>query len=121
MAIKVKRVVSCSDKTKELGYSFWCAGCEGHHMFHTQPHKGGRYRNGKWEAADGPVWKFNGDLEKPTFSPSLLVYEGRYEDGTIGHPRCHSFVRDGQIQFLGDCGHKLAGQTIDLLDIESAP
>jgi hypothetical protein len=28
--------------------------------------------------------------------------------------RCHSFVVDGQIQFLGDCTHKLAGQTVPL-------
>ncbi len=27
---------------------------------------------------------------------------------------CHSFVTDGQIQFLGDCTHKLAGQTVPL-------
>jgi len=27
---------------------------------------------------------------------------------------CHSFVTDGQIQFLGDCTHKLAGRTVPL-------
>jgi hypothetical protein len=27
---------------------------------------------------------------------------------------CHSFVVDGRIQFLGDCTHHLAGQTVDL-------
>jgi hypothetical protein len=27
---------------------------------------------------------------------------------------CHSFVTDGRIQFLGDCTHALAGQTVDL-------
>ena len=31
---------------------------------------------------------------------------------------CHSFVTDGRIQFLGDCTHKLAGQTVDLPDWE---
>jgi len=29
---------------------------------------------------------------------------------------CHSFVTDGRIQFLGDCTHTLAGQTVDLPD-----
>ena len=27
---------------------------------------------------------------------------------------CHSFVTDGRIQFLGDCTHKLAGQTVNI-------
>ncbi|MHC8396108.1 hypothetical protein ACYZT8_21075 [Pseudomonas sp. LB3P93] len=27
---------------------------------------------------------------------------------------CHSFVIDGCIQFLGDCTHELASQTVDL-------
>ena len=29
---------------------------------------------------------------------------------------CHSFVKDGQIQFLSDCSHELAGQTVPLPD-----
>ena len=31
---------------------------------------------------------------------------------------CHSFVTNGRIQYLGDCTHKLAGQTVDLPDWE---
>jgi hypothetical protein len=27
---------------------------------------------------------------------------------------CHSFVTDGRIQFLNDCTHPLAGQTVDI-------
>lgn len=27
---------------------------------------------------------------------------------------CHSFVRAGRIEFLGDCTHALAGQTVPL-------
>jgi len=30
---------------------------------------------------------------------------------------CHSFITDGKIQFLSDCTHHLAGQTVDLNDI----
>lgn len=53
-------------------------------------------------------WSFNGDRIKPTFNPSLLV-------AMPGLPsRCHSFVKDGQIQFLSDCTHALAGKTVDL-------
>lgn len=60
------------------------------------------------------TWTWNGDLERPTFTPSVLV---RYE---VSPPNqhlstiCHSFVTDGRIQFLGDCTHALAGQTVDL-------
>ena len=54
--------------------------------------------------------QFNGDTEKPTLSPSLLV--------TGGGNRCHSYVRDGMIRFLGDCTHPLAGQTVELMDAQ---
>jgi hypothetical protein len=30
---------------------------------------------------------------------------------------CHSFVTDGKIQYLSDCTHAMAGQTVDLLEI----
>jgi hypothetical protein len=59
-------------------------------------------------------WGWDGSLERPTFTPSVLV---RYE---VSPPNqhlstvCHSFVTDGRIQFLGDCTHALAGQTVDL-------
>ena len=33
--------------------------------------------------------------------------------------RCHSFVKDGRIQFLLDCYHRLKGQTIELPDIDA--
>lgn len=56
-------------------------------------------------------WTYNGDGDKPTVSPSILV---------TGHDgkRCHSFVREGRIEFLGDCSHNLASQTVELLEIE---
>lgn len=54
------------------------------------------------------AWQWNGDLVKPTISPSILVSR------TPVSPQCHSFVRDGRIEFLSDCDHPLAGQTVDL-------
>lgn len=56
----------------------------------------------------GQCWDWNGDVNKPTFSPSLLC--------CAGYPaaRCHSFIRDGNIQFLDDCYHELAGKTVPL-------
>lgn len=60
-------------------------------------------------------WQFNGDLEKPTFNPSLLARTTNKE-GQVTKV-CHSFVADGKIRFLADSTHKYAGQTLDLLDI----
>lgn len=77
----------------------------------------------------GPRWGFNGDYDRPTFTPSVLVrgyaverdgdgkWTGQWKRDAAGNPVpsvCHSFVRDGQIQFLGDCTHALAGQTVPL-------
>ena len=71
-------------------------------------------------------WGWN-DLERPTFTPSILVHPHRTlidedldwdaliaPENVTMTPLCHSFVTDGQIQFLCDCSHALAGQTVDL-------
>ena len=77
------------------GYHFWCPGCGAYHGFHVK----------------GTVtWKFNGDMEKPTFTPSLLIDKSRPER------RCHLFLTDGQLRFLGDCWHDLKGTTVPLPD-----
>lgn len=100
------------------GLKFWCPGCNDSHQVTTGP--GG--------------WQWNNDVDRPTFSPSVLVQgtkmtaagEAAYKawdaagfperGGPFDHVKtvCHSFVRDGQIQFLGDCTHELAGQTVPL-------
>lgn len=77
-------------------YLFHCPGCENAHPF---------------EVGDNG-WTWNGSMEKPTFFPSLLVNAGTPE------LRCHSFVRDGQIEFLSDCFHALAGKTVALPEWE---
>jgi len=75
-------------------------------------------------------WDFNGDYEKPTFKPSILVRgtkpisddeAERIMCGEHIEPIplvCHSFVTDGKIQFLTDCTHELAGQTVEIPDWE---
>lgn len=75
----------------DRGWIFHCPGCKYGHRF------------------DDIIWKFNGDLVKPTLSPSYLTGH----DGFTKN-RCHSFIKDGKIQFLDDCFHELRGQTIDL-------
>lgn len=68
---------------------------------------------------DEKRWTFNGDVDRPTFHPSMLirgVKSGLNEPLDPTPTVCHSFVTDGKIQFLNDCTHALAGQTVDLPD-----
>lgn len=51
-----------------------------------------------------PVWDWNGDLEKPTFDPSLKVVRGKYTK------QCHSFIRDGFWEYLSDSDHSWRGR-----------
>lgn len=91
-----------------------CPGCDvGHHVVPTDWLPPGVERAPE-SNRDG--WHFNGDLERPTLSPSILV---RCEWGPERRPLiCHSFVREGRIEFLADCTHALAGQTVDLPETE---
>lgn len=84
------------------GYRFECPGCKDTHRIHT---------------VGDHAWGFNGSIERPTFTPSILVRSSFNEDGVMRDFCCHSFVRDGRIEFLGDCTHALAGQTVDLPDL----
>ena len=81
-------------------YSFRCLGCNTTHHFMTS-------------TPDRPCWNFNGDVEKPTVNPSLLV---RWSDSK-GPRVCHLFIKEGKIQYLADCTHALAGKTFDMVDM----
>jgi hypothetical protein len=35
--------------------------------------------------------------------------------------RCHSWINEGAAQFLGDCSHEMANQTVPLLDVPADP
>lgn len=59
-----------------------------------------------------PVWGWNGDIYKPTFSPSILTRLPWGEDQR--EIVNHVFVRDGIIQYLGDCTHEYAGKSLEL-------
>ena len=93
---KIKRIES-KDETM---WMFQCPGCGEHHAFWTR-------------GLRGPIWNFNGDVECPTVNPSILVQGSPWENR-----RCHSFIRDGRIQFLEDCTHSLRGQTVELPELD---
>ena len=54
-----------------------------------------------------PSWDFDGNLDAPTLSPSILT--GRGSDNV-----CHSFLRAGVFEYLGDCTHPLTGQQVPM-------
>lgn len=90
-------------QTSEGTLLFWCPGCR---ELHGVWLKNFPNPNGAW-------WYWNGSKELPTFTPSVLVH-GSVNAGRMVIPRCHSYVRDGRIQFLSDCEHDKAGQTVML-------
>lgn len=133
--MKVKRAIAYEEAGIVTGYMIQCPACGNGHLFNTAPGTnslGGRK----------PCWTFDGNLESPTFNPSMLVkaVELPPRDPATGDFRkdadgkmlldgrgrilgtkdtvCHSFIRAGKIQFLGDCTHALAGQTVDLPEWE---
>ncbi len=98
---------------------FWCPGCDEAHSI------------------DNTRWQVSGTEDRPTISPSVLATCGHLDPKYDGngcwctyneeHPdnpskykcyRCHSFVRDGQIEFLTDCSHALAGKTVPMVEVE---
>ena len=83
-------------------WTFECPGCKCNHYITTERPKGGK-----------PVWEFNGDVDKPTFSPSIRVeWEHKNKKFT-----CHFNITNGKIRFRSDCTHSLKNQYIDLPEI----
>jgi len=119
--IEKKILYPCDPDALKRGQSnlpdflFWCPGCQCAHGVWTTSRNGNQ-----------AIWSFNGDMEKPTFNPSLLISgtqpitdaeHAAIMAGQKIEPRplvCHSFVRAGQIQYLTDCTHALAGKTIPM-------
>lgn len=78
-------------------YMYWCEGCGYEHAFALK--------------TEGGHHQFNGDLNNPTISPSLV-------QNFTPDRMCHSFINNGHIQYLGDCWHHLKNKTVELLDVD---
>lgn len=76
---------------------FWCPGCKSTHQ------------------VDDKIWTYNDNAEKPTLSPSVLARSARRKPGEW---RCHFYMRDGKLEYLADCTHDLAGQTVDMIALD---
>ena len=76
----------------------WCPGCDELHAIGVTGDDGIR----------PPVeWTWDGDLDAPTVSPSILVRGGRQGSDHV----CHSYLERGRWRFLGDSTHAFAGVT----------
>ncbi len=102
---------------------FICPGCNHRHYIYVGDDETTR-----------PRWNFNGNLYKPTATPSILYTRHiwtppvtpknleEYKKNPWPQKKkehiCHSYITDGMIQFLNDCTHDLAGKTVELPDIQ---
>lgn len=103
--------------------SMWCPGCNHHHAVNLVGPDG--YR-------PNVCWDWDGNLELPTVSPSLLVggsvylhadgtqcmnWHEDYQTETHTQGPCHSFILAGNWQFLADSAHHLAGQITPMVPL----
>ena len=97
----------------ERGYVHWCPACK---QMHTLP--------------DG--WTFNGDVNKPTFTPSFKTsgnqlvldaggnWTGEWRRDAQGNPipyTCHYILTNGILNFCGDCTHSMANKSVPLPEL----
>lgn len=107
-------------------YSFKCPGCGLEHIIYTNPANPSPYKG-------NPCWGFDGNMDTPSFSPSIMVRTGKYVEGlnpeqiehclaleAEGHFGliCHSTVIQGMINFISDCTHAYVNQSMPLPEIE---
>lgn len=90
-------------------YSFYCPACaRRHHINNT--------------------WNIYG-VDKPTVHPSVLSLYRHPKGYTNDNPAplgytgeyvediCHLFIREGRLEYLGDCTHSMANEIVDMVDI----
>jgi hypothetical protein len=87
-------------------YLHWCQGCKEGHVYPTA-------------RVNGPNWSFNGNVQSPSFTPSMLIYipAGNYGEDNKFVPqrtRCHYYLTDGRLAFCTDSPHEFSGQTVPL-------
>lgn len=76
-------------------------------------------------------WTFNGDLNRPTLSPSVMERSGWFVDIEVHNKteseysrfgsssyKCHFILTDGIMNFQSDCSHGLANKNIELGEID---
>lgn len=150
-------VKTVDGQTTSHGRGCWvfCPGCQMSHVFDVVGEDGSQ--------PDHQPWQWDGNMEQPTFSPSMLAYNSVHlcppsyvhhevctdrencgrsahlilnadgkdvppsDEQILGHNlphaidpawgNCHSFLRAGRWEFLGDSAHALTGQTVDMVPL----
>ena len=87
----------------------WCPGCT-LMISPDEPDEGGLHLLPVNSTTKTPSWTWDGSLDRPTLSPSILTTYS-------ADRRCHSFLSGGFWDFLADCTHVLAGQTVPMPDL----
>jgi hypothetical protein len=102
--------VSAKLRRTERGYAHWCLGCGEMHVIFDS-------------------WSFDGNLESPTFNPSVKItgkktvvddkgeWTGEWvrdANGNAIDDCCHYFLHAGVLKFQTDSLHELAGQNVPL-------
>lgn len=91
-------------------YFHWCPACADTHQL---PDRG---------------WTFNGDFEKPTFTPSFkhngvqrILVDGEWNGEWVRDAAgkavpfvCHYILTKGQLFFCGDCTHAMKNKVVPL-------
>mgnify|MGYP001581069974 CR=1 FL=1 len=105
--------VSSYLRKTDCGYTHWCPACL---EMHPLP----------------DTWIFNGNVNRPTFTPSFKhsgietekdsngVWTGEWKRDTVGNPIpfiCHYILTDGILNFCGDCTHLMAGKAIPIPEL----
>jgi hypothetical protein len=112
--MKLHRLV---DANGPVGWCHYCPGCRQTHCFNVeQPTRS----YPEFGYAGGLKWSFNGNEERPSFSPSMHIQAGGWKrpDGSEVPKRtlCHYVLTDGMINFCADSAHELTGKTVPLPD-----
>ena len=84
------------DDPRHPNLAIWCTACGCAHVFKDK--------------GQSPVWGFNGDMEKPTVTPSIRLTS----NGRKGGYTCHFHIKEGRIEYCGDCSHDLSGKKLAL-------
>lgn len=91
----------CRDGSGVDVYWHWCPGCSMPHGIHVGPKT----------HPDQARWTFNGNWEKPTFTPSIRCL------GSNNVTTCHYFITDGVQDFCNDSPHEQAGKKVPLMEL----
>lgn len=116
MPVAALRTWSAGDSRSGQLLLMLCPGCDDLHAVEVDP-------------KNNPCWTWDGNLVAPTVNPSIKVEGVQWAEGdhfykpahaavAAGQPiTCHSFVRQGRWEFLGDSTHHLAAQTVPLPEL----